>query len=70
MNKVVGNSDDFYQTVSRPFPVGSRSDGVSNTHYEMFEVKSRENDTKAFKKNPPTPPPKPLRGSSKGALSP
>ena len=68
-NKTVGDLDECYQTVSRPFPISSRSDFVSNAHYELFEMKSREIEMKAGKKNPPTPPPKPLRGS-KGSLSP
>lgn len=69
-NKSIGGLDECYQTVSRPFPVANRTDYASNTHYEVFDIKSRENESKAVKKNPPTPPPKPTRGSSKGSLSP
>lgn len=65
--------EDFYQTVSRPMAVKTEHKIVSNSHYELVEIKNREvifaNEEKVTKKSPPTPPPKPIR-ASKGTSSP
>lgn len=64
--------EDCYQVVSRCMPV-SGNNSVSNTHYEVLEIRNREvifsNDPRASKKSPPTPPPKPAR-TSRGSFSP
>lgn len=72
--KAFDGSEDCYQSVvSRPLPITFGSNVVSNTHYEVLEIKRREviftSDSKASKKNPPTPPPKPAR-TSRGSFTP
>lgn len=59
---------DGYQFTDRPLP-STPGDSVSNSHYEVLEVKNREVIMTVVKKNPPTPPPKPAR-TSKGSYSP
>lgn len=68
-------SEDCYQSVvSRPLPVNFEVRSVSNTHYEVLEIRKREetftSEGKTSKKNPPTPPPKPARGHSRGSMLP
>lgn len=73
VKSIGGSVEECYQEVSHPSKLAPVTKIVSNVHYEMLEIRTRDvnlsDESKAQKKNPPTPPPKPHR-ASKGSLSP
>jgi hypothetical protein len=70
--KAKRGSEEGYQFMNRPLPA-TPNNSVANSHYEFVEIKNREVisviETRANKKSPPTPPPKPAR-HSRGSFTP